>query len=165
MESSVSICHQNCIRTRRQFTAVVRSVVLESYCLSSKPSSTTMWPVDGPFHFSVWREGQGCLLHGAIGRVMWNATANAASYLEFSSVFNKCLLSFFFLRFYLFTFREKGREREQEGGKHQCVVATHAPPTGDLARNPGMCPDWDSNRLLSPPSHTSQGCYRCYYYN
>ena len=33
-----------------------------------------------------------------------------------------------------------------EGKKHQCVVASHAPPTGDLAHNPGMCPDWESNR-------------------
>ena len=31
------------------------------------------------------------------------------------------------------------------GKKHQCVVASCAPPTGDLARNPGMCPDWESN--------------------
>ena len=43
------------------------------------------------------------------------------------------------------------------------MVASHAPPTGDLARNPGMCPDWKSNgsplvrRLaLNPLSHTSQ---------
>ena len=50
---------------------------------------------------------------------------------------------FFFLRFYLFIFRESGREGEREGEKHQCVVASHAPPSGDLARNPGMCPDWE----------------------
>ena len=31
-------------------------------------------------------------------------------------------------------FRERGREGEREGEKHQCVVASHAPPTGDLAR-------------------------------
>ena len=43
-----------------------------------------------------------------------------------------------FLRFYLFTFRE--------GKKHQCVVASHATPTGDLARNLGMCTDWESNQ-------------------
>ena len=47
-------------------------------------------------------------------------------------------------RFYLFIFREgKG---EKEGEKHQCVVASHEPPTGDLAHNPGMCPDWESNQ-------------------
>ena len=46
----------------------------------------------------------------------------------------------FLKRFYLFLGREK------EGGKHQCVVASYAPPSGDVARNPGMCPNWESNR-------------------
>ena len=36
-----------------------------------------------------------------------------------------------FKRFYLLIFRERGREGEK--GKHQCVVAHRAPPTGDLA--------------------------------
>ena len=52
----------------------------------------------------------------------------------------------FFLRFYLFTFREKGREGEREGEKHQFVVASCMSPTGDLACNPDMCPDWESNQ-------------------
>ena len=47
----------------------------------------------------------------------------------------------FFLSFHLFIFRERGREGEREGEKQQCVVASHVPPTGDLARIPGMCPD------------------------
>ena len=42
-------------------------------------------------------------------------------------------------------FRERGREGEREGEKHKCVVASHTPPTGDLACNPGMCPDWEWN--------------------
>ena len=50
-----------------------------------------------------------------------------------------------FKRFYLFIFRERGREGEREGEKHQCVVASWAPPPGDLACNPGMCPDRESN--------------------
>ena len=37
-------------------------------------------------------------------------------------------------------------EGEREGEKHQCVVASRAPPTGDLACNPGMCPDWEWNK-------------------
>ena len=45
----------------------------------------------------------------------------------------------------LFIFRDREREGEREGEKHQCVVASCAPPTEDLARNPGMYPDWDSN--------------------
>ena len=31
---------------------------------------------------------------------------------------------------YLFIFRERGREEEREGEKHQCVVASYTPPTG-----------------------------------
>ena len=46
-----------------------------------------------------------------------------------------------FKMIYLFIFRDRGREREREGEKYQCVVASHAPPAGDLAHNPGMCPD------------------------
>ena len=41
-------------------------------------------------------------------------------------------------------FRERGRVGER-GEKHQGVVAPHTPPTGDLALNSGMCPDWESN--------------------
>ena len=49
---------------------------------------------------------------------------------------------FFFLLFkkMLFIFRERGREREREGEKHQCVVASQVPSTRDLAHHPGMCP-------------------------
>ena len=46
---------------------------------------------------------------------------------------------------YLLIFRERGREGEREGEKHQCVVASLAPPTGDSAHSPGTCPDWESN--------------------
>ena len=63
-------------------------------------------------------------------------------------------------------FLEKGRKREREGEKHQCVVASHTAPTGDLAHSPGMCPDWELNwrpfgsqPALSPLSYTSQGLY------
>ena len=51
----------------------------------------------------------------------------------------------FFFRFYLFVFRQRGKEGEREGEKHQCVVASQAPPTGDLVHNPGMCPDRELN--------------------
>ena len=37
-------------------------------------------------------------------------------------------------------------EGEREGEKHQCVVASHMPRTGDLACNSGMCPDWELNQ-------------------
>ena len=52
-------------------------------------------------------------------------------------------------RFYLLIFGQRERERGREGEKHQCVVASPVPAprhTGDLACNPGMCPDWESNQ-------------------
>ena len=60
--------------------------------------------------------------------------------------FNTWVFLLFFKRFYLVIFREKEREGVREGEKHQCVVASHVAPTGYLARNPGMCPDWESNQ-------------------
>ena len=56
------------------------------------------------------------------------------------------LFCFVFLRFYL-SFRERGRQGG-EGEKHQCVVASLAPPTGHPACHPGMCPDWELNQPL-----------------
>ena len=60
--------------------------------------------------------------------------------------------------FHLFLDGKEGRERNVN------VVASAAPPTGDLARNPGMCPDSESTGdpsvrrpVLNPLSHTSQG--------
>ena len=55
------------------------------------------------------------------------------------------LFKFFKDFIYLF-FRERKTEGEREGEIHQWVVASHAPPTGDLAHNTGMCPDWESNQ-------------------
>ena len=46
---------------------------------------------------------------------------------------------------YLFIFRQRGSEGER-GEEHPCVVASHMPPTGDVACNPGMWPDWESNQ-------------------
>ena len=37
-----------------------------------------------------------------------------------------------------------------KGGKHQSV-AFCTPPTGDLARNPGLCLDWESNQRCCHP--------------
>ena len=34
-----------------------------------------------------------------------------------------------------------GREGERGGERPQCVIASPAPSIGDLACNPGMCPD------------------------
>ncbi|XP_053782498.1 cadherin-like and PC-esterase domain-containing protein 1 isoform X2 [Desmodus rotundus] len=41
---------------------------------------------------------------------------------------------------------KRERKGRRKRGKHQCVVASHTPPTGGLTCNPGMCPDWESNQ-------------------
>ena len=57
------------------------------------------------------------------------------------------LFYFYFLKdFIYFIFTQRGREGEKEGEKHQCVVASHVPHTGDLACNPGMCSEWELNQ-------------------
>ena len=52
---------------------------------------------------------------------------------------------FLFLKDFTYLFLERGKGG-RKGEKHQCVVASRVPPTGDLACNPGMCPDWESNQ-------------------
>ena len=59
---------------------------------------------------------------------------------------------------FLFLEREEEGERE-ERGKHQCVVASQAPPTGNQARN--LTGNQTSDLLVcrlvfNPLSHTSQ---------
>ena len=51
----------------------------------------------------------------------------------------------------MFIFRERGREEEREGEKHPrerdiSISCLSHIPTGDLACNPGMCPDWELNQ-------------------
>ena len=55
-------------------------------------------------------------------------------------------VAFFFLKIlFIYLFLERGERRGKEGRKDQCVVASLAALTEDLACNPGMCPDWESN--------------------
>ena len=51
-----------------------------------------------------------------------------------------------FFKDFIYLFLERGREGERKGEKHQCVVASHVAPTGDLVCDPGMCPNWGSNQ-------------------
>ena len=51
----------------------------------------------------------------------------------------------FLKRFYLASFREMGRDGEREGEECRCARDAST-PDGDLACNPGMCPDWESNQ-------------------
>ena len=59
----------------------------------------------------------------------------------------------FFKRFYLFIFLERG---DKEGQKHRYRVAARTPATGDLAHNPDMCPDWESNWQPYGPQANTQ---------
>ena len=65
-----------------------------------------------------------------------------------------------------FLFLERVRKGEREGEKHQCMVASQAPPTGDLAYNPSMSPTRNRTSdhlahipVLNPLSHTSWACF------
>ena len=51
----------------------------------------------------------------------------------------------FFLNVYVFIFRGEGKEKERERNINVQLPLMH-PPTRDLAHNPGMCPDWESNQ-------------------
>ena len=50
---------------------------------------------------------------------------------------------FYFFKDFIYLFFERGKGKDR--GKHLHVVASHVPPTGNMAHNPGMCPDWGSN--------------------
>ena len=84
---------------------------------------------------------------------------------ENTIILNMNFLNFsFFLRFYLFNFRQRGKEGERKGEKHKCVVASCAPPTGDLTHTQAysLTGNQTSDPLvhklaLNPLSHTSQG--------
>ena len=56
----------------------------------------------------------------------------------------------FLFRFYLLSEREEEREKERErnsnGREIHESVASCMLPTGDLACNPGMCPNWELNQ-------------------
>ena len=58
---------------------------------------------------------------------------------------NFCLLHWgLFFKDFIYLFLERGKE----GEKHQCVVTSQTPSYGDLACNPGICPDLESNQQL-----------------
>ena len=55
----------------------------------------------------------------------------------------------------------EGKEKEREGENCNIWLPLPPPPTGDLAHNPGTCPDWESNgyhlvhrTVLNPLRHT-----------
>ena len=53
----------------------------------------------------------------------------------------------FFLKDFIYLLLERGERREKEE-RNISVVASCIPANGNLACNPVMCPDWESNRQL-----------------
>ena len=74
----------------------------------------------------------------------WTPSLFFFFFLFFKSFFFFVLTRLHFLKILFIYFLDRGEGRE--GEKHQCVAGSHAPPTEDLACNPGMCPDWVSNQ-------------------
>ena len=54
-------------------------------------------------------------------------------------------VNLFLLKILVIYFYREEEEKKREGEKHHCVVASHTHATEDLAHNPGLCPDWESN--------------------
>ena len=59
-------------------------------------------------------------------------------------LYNLFHIYLFFKRFYLFIL-ERGGEGEREGEKHQCVVASRAPPTGTWPATQACALEWELN--------------------
>ena len=88
---------------------------------------------------------------------------------ELSAAFNNWILiqwyHSFFKKDFISSVLDRGEGRVEERERNINVWLSHAPPSGgDLAQNPGMCPDWESNQWpfglqagLSPLSHTILG--------
>ena len=120
----------------------------QGYLSYSKSLSEFIWAlnyISSTFNFIVtWEHSEQNKMH----RLIWFFNILLLGVFFILKLVFRCSSSYsFFLRLYLFIFRERGRVGERKGEKHQCVVASHAPPpTGNLACNPGMCPDWELNQ-------------------
>ena len=57
------------------------------------------------------------------------------------------VVCFNFFQYFIYLLLDRGerREKEREREKRHCVVASHVSPTGNLARNSGICHDWELN--------------------
>ena len=77
-----------------------------------------------------------------VGPFIYQWTLGLLPPFAYNAALNTGVLNLLFKKIYLFIFRERGSEGERLGEKYPC---SHMPPTGDLAHNPGMYPDWEVN--------------------
>ena len=115
-------------------------VCLVCCCGHSSPLNVTLSMLASA-KLNIWNEGQ-CISHLEIYHtiqqtILWSYSLSKTTF---------CL----FIEFiYLFLEKGEGKEKEREKNidvweKHPLVASV--PPAGDLAHNPGMCPDWESNQ-------------------
>ena len=115
--------------------------------ICSMPCSSSLCPrlLDHPT-FAAWLCAAHFLALPIWHKIHSNCTLSFYPCFSYLAFFFSSGFGIFIFIYYLFIFRERGREGEREGEKHQCVVASRMLQTGDLAYNPGMCPDWESNQ-------------------
>ena len=92
--------------------------------------------------------GTSCFSPGVCANVELSRKPSGVGYILLGLSAQVLLFLFLFKVFIYFFW---GKEGERKGGKHRRVretwtVASCLPPTEDLARNPGMCPDMESNQ-------------------
>ena len=102
----------------------------------STSSLTTFYCVFDDSHPSWWEVVSHCGWFAFLQWLMMWWCWTSFQVLLWRNVKTLCL-------FFKLIFRERGMEWQRKVDKHQCVVASHVPPRGDLACNPDMCPDWE----------------------
>ena len=115
------------------------------------------------FRCAPWGSDIDITYEGITGSVQHPSDTRHSYYNVIDDILPLFLMFFLKKILFLFIFRERGREGQQEGEKHQCMVVSPVSPTGDLAHNSGMCLDWELNwrhfgsqPMLNPLSYTSQ---------
>ena len=92
------------------------------------------------YHLLLWKTLKTNFVNPA---TLINTRANTHSSI-FAFFFNVTNEGFCLFKVYLFLEGGEGRKKERERNINQLPLGT--PPTEDLAHNPGMCPDWESNQ-------------------
>ena len=123
-----------------------QSAVMQTFCEAK--SIDFLWP------WTVFPGGHNEILKGHclslwLMQITNGYKAHWKCLVYWRGLITKLFFIFIFFKI-LFICREKGREGEMERNidvrETHWLVASCVTPTGDLARNPGLCPDWESNR-------------------